>query len=112
MGIGQEHLTRMARLYREAEQENAARDAAKRQPMVDAILKGATMTVWYTIKTLDGRTLSRTHSLDHKWEWISDVVAADAECWTADVSLKETDDGDIITVHGKPYARVLTSLHA
>ena len=39
MGIAQEYLTRLARLHREAEKENAERDAAKRQPIVDEILR-------------------------------------------------------------------------
>lgn len=71
------------------------------------------MTVWHTIKTLDGRTLARTHSLapDHKWDWISGMVAADAECQRDDVNVLETKDGDLITVKGKRYARVTTSLH-
>lgn len=69
------------------------------------------MTVWHTIKTMDGRTLARTHSLNERWPWIKDVVAADAECHLDDVNVLETKDGDLITVKGKRYARVTTSLH-
>ena len=70
------------------------------------------MTVWHTIKTLDGRTLSRTHGVGgSKWLWIVETVAGDAGCEPEDVDTIETDDGDTITVKGKHYARVLTSLH-
>jgi hypothetical protein len=69
------------------------------------------MTVWYEIKTLDGRSLARTHSIPlwNKWPWVEDVVAADAECGPDDVGIVETEDGDIITVLGNHYARVATS---
>jgi len=70
------------------------------------------MTVWHTIKTLDGRTLSRTHGLNDKWDWIVRTVLHSTDCdCEEEVDVVETDDGDIITVRGKPYARVLTSLH-
>lgn len=68
------------------------------------------MTVWYEIKTLDGRTLSRTHSLGTigRWSWITDVIMADAGCDLEDVDIEETEDeGDYITVKGKRYARCL-----
>ena len=66
------------------------------------------MTVWYELKTLDGRTIWRTHGLkpEDKWTWIVRNLMADAECEEDDVDLKETEDGDVITVSGKPYARV------
>ncbi len=41
MGIATEHLTRLARLYREAERDNAEWDAAKRQLVVDEIKRVA-----------------------------------------------------------------------
>lgn len=66
------------------------------------------MTVWTELKTMDGRTLSRTHGLkpEDKWHWIVSNVMGDAECSEDDVGLEETEDGDVITVSGKPYARV------
>lgn len=66
--------------------------------------------LWHTIKTMDGRTLSNTHSIPmgHKWGWVVDTVAADAECDQDDVNIVEAEDGDIITVKGKHYARVTT----
>lgn len=69
------------------------------------------MTLWHTIKTLDGRTLARTHSIPmwNKWPWVEEVVAADAECVPDDVGVVETEDGDIITVLGKHYARITSS---
>lgn len=71
------------------------------------------MPVWYEIKTLDGRVLSRTHSVgvsDAKWRWIKDNVRANAECDDADIDVEETDnDGDFITVKGERYARVQIS---
>jgi hypothetical protein len=64
-------------------------------------------TVWYEIRTLDGRCLSRTHSLGHdgKWRWITDTIRGAAECDYEDIDVEETDDGDFITVKGKRYAR-------
>lgn len=72
-----------------------------------------TMTVWYAIKTMDGRTISRTHGLpiDGKWDWICHNVSEDADCAYSSIDIQETDNGDIIIVHNKPYARVITSLH-
>ena len=66
------------------------------------------MTVWYELKTLDGETLASTHGLkpEDKWNWIIRVVMAEAECEEDDVGLEETEDGDVITACGKPYARV------
>jgi hypothetical protein len=63
--------------------------------------------VWYAIQTLDGRELSRTHSLgDGKWRWITDTIRGAAECDYADIEVEETEDeGDFITVREKRYAR-------
>ncbi len=71
------------------------------------------MTVWHTIKTLDGRTLSSTHNIKgNMWDWIVDVIMGDAECRSIDINMEETEDeGDFITVKGKRYARRTTSLH-
>jgi hypothetical protein len=64
------------------------------------------MTVWYEIKTLDGRTLSRTHEPGfNRWLWIADVIMADADCDLEDIGVEETEDeGDFITVNRKRYA--------
>lgn len=43
MSIVSDYLTRIARMHREAEQENAERDAAKRQPVIDEIKRGGTL---------------------------------------------------------------------
>jgi len=65
------------------------------------------MPLWYRITTLDGRELSRTHSVgDGKWRWITDTVKGNAECAYEDIDIEESDDGDFITVKGKRYARV------
>lgn len=65
------------------------------------------MSLWYEIKTLDGRVLSRTHSVgDGKWEWITDVIKADAECDYIDIHEESDESGDYITVKGKRYAQV------
>ena len=65
------------------------------------------MPLWYRITTLDGREISRTHSLgDGKWRWITDTVKGNAECNYEDIDIEESDDGDFITVKGKRYARV------
>ncbi len=42
MGIASEYLTRLARLYREADRDNAEWDAARRQPVIDEIKRIAT----------------------------------------------------------------------
>lgn len=65
--------------------------------------------VWHTIKTLDGRTLSRTHGLkpEDKWDWIVRTVMHSTECdYEEEVDIEETEDGDIITVRGAHYAKV------
>lgn len=67
--------------------------------------------IWHEIRTMDGRTLSRTHSISERWQWILDVISGDAGCDHDDINIIETEAGDIITVKDKPYARVLTSLH-
>jgi hypothetical protein len=65
------------------------------------------MSLWYEIKTLDGRVLSRTHSAgDGKWQWITDVIKADAECDYIDIHEESDESGDYITVKGKRYAQV------
>ena len=65
--------------------------------------------IWHEIRTIDGRTLSRTHSISQRWEWILDVITGDAGCDWEDVNIIETEDGDIITVKGKHYARITSS---
>ena len=66
-----------------------------------------TMPLWYRITTLDGREISRTHSLgDGKWRWITDTVKGNAECAYEDIDIEETDDGEFMTVKGERYARV------
>lgn len=65
------------------------------------------MSLWYEIRTLDGRQISATHSLgDGKWQWITDVIKGDAECDYDDIDIEESDEGDFITVQGERYARV------
>lgn len=65
------------------------------------------MPLWYRITTLDGRELSRTHSVgEGKWRWITDTIKGSAECNYEDIDIEESDDGDFITVNGKRYARV------
>jgi hypothetical protein len=62
--------------------------------------------VWYAIQTLDGRELSRTHSLgDGKWRWVTDTIRGAAECDYEDIEVEESDEGDFITVNKKRYAR-------
>jgi hypothetical protein len=65
----------------------------------------------HTIKTINGRTLARTHDLTERWLWILDVVSENAECHPDDVNIVEAEDGDIITVKGKHYARITISSH-
>jgi hypothetical protein len=65
--------------------------------------------IWHTIKTIEGRTLARTHSLGNRWLWITEVVSDNAECDWEDVNIVEALDGDIITVKGKHYARITSS---
>lgn len=62
--------------------------------------------IWHEIRTIDGRTLSRTHTLRDRWAWVLDVVSGDAGCDHDDIDIAETDDGDVITVRNKPYARL------
>jgi hypothetical protein len=62
------------------------------------------VTVWYAIKTLDGRTLSRTHSLADRWSWIADNVMADTGCDLEEINIEETDEADYITIRGKRFA--------
>lgn len=67
------------------------------------------MTLWYELRTLTGRPLSRTHSLgDGKWRWITDNIKGDAECHYEDIDIEDADDGEFITVKGERYAVVLT----
>ena len=70
----------------------------------------ARMTVWYEIKTLDGRTLSRTNfrqrDFSKRWEWVLDNITTDAECRETDVDVEEAEDGDYVTVRGARYAQV------
>jgi hypothetical protein len=66
------------------------------------------MTVWYELRTMDGRILAATHGLkpEDKWPWILRIVMAEAECEEDHVNVEETKNGDVITVSGKPYARI------
>jgi hypothetical protein len=65
--------------------------------------------LWHEIRTIDGRTISRTHTLRNRWEWILDVISQDAGCDPDEIDIVETEDGDIITVDGHHYARVVIS---
>ncbi len=68
--------------------------------------------VWYAIQMLDGRCLSRTHSLGHdgKWRWITNTIMGETGCEYDDIDLEsplpdETNEVmDYITVHGERYA--------
>jgi hypothetical protein len=42
----------------------------------------------------------------NQWGWIADSVAKEFECSADDVNCLETDDGDVLTVNGKPVAFV------
>jgi hypothetical protein len=68
-------------------------------------------TVWYEIRTLDGRRLSRTHGLGHdgKWRWVTNTVMGETGCDYEDIDIEEAEDGDFVTVHKKRYARVIDS---
>lgn len=59
-----------------------------------------------SIKLLDERVIAVTFTpFDCQTSWIMDVVAAHFDCRPDDVGFEETDDGDVITVHGIPSAR-------
>lgn len=66
------------------------------------------MTVWHELKTMDGEILASTHGLkpEDKWPWILRIVMAEAECEEDAIDIEETENGDVITVSGKPYARI------
>lgn len=66
-------------------------------------------TVWYVLKTLDGRTLASTHGSFGRWQWILDNVTSDAKCQEDDVDVEEALEGDYVTVRGKRYATVTSS---
>ena len=65
------------------------------------------MTLWYELKTIDGRVLSRTHGAFGHWQWILDNVMPDAECLECEVNVEEAEEADYVTVRGKRYARVI-----
>ena len=68
---------------------------------------GPVMTVWYAIKTLDGRTLSRsTPDILGKWEWICHHVSDDADCAYSSIDSEVAEDGEFITVRGARYAQI------
>ena len=59
-----------------------------------------------SIKLLDERVIAVTFTpFDCQTSWIMDVVAEHFDCSADDVGFIETDDGDLITVHGEPRAR-------
>jgi hypothetical protein len=65
--------------------------------------------LWHRIETLDGRVLSRTHSVGvySKWRWIIDNIKADCECTYDDIDIEDSpEDGEFITVDKRRYARV------
>ena len=66
-------------------------------------------TVWYEIRTLDGRRLSRTHGLGHdgKWRWVTNTVMGETGCDYEDIDIEEAETEDFITVDKKRYARVI-----
>lgn len=63
---------------------------------------------WTRIRYMDGRSLASTHSVSllGRWSWIARMVAEQAECSVDDVDYNETENGDIITVHGEAFAFV------
>lgn len=69
-----------------------------------------TPKVKYVHDLLTGRVItSRTVGLydpTKQWDWISRHVAEWNECEVEDVGCVETDDGEFITVKGKPVAEV------
>jgi hypothetical protein len=62
-----------------------------------------------SIKALDtGRTLATADScIESQWDWMQGVIARQFDCDAEDVGGDETDDGDVLTVRGKPVARVV-----
>ena len=40
------------------------------------------------------------------WAWIQETIAAECECNEDDVTVLETDDGDLVTADGIPVATV------
>jgi hypothetical protein len=45
-----------------------------------------------------------TDFITHSWPWVQQTVAAHYDCAPDDVKCIESDDGDRITVRGKPVA--------
>ena len=64
--------------------------------------------VRYVHDDLTGKVLASRHFGygAMEWDWIAVAVAEFNNCRSEDVDLIETDGGEIITVHGKPVARL------
>jgi hypothetical protein len=58
------------------------------------------------ILTLDGRPWASAGFSgglpSDAWAWIAETVAQDCECDPEDVHCEESEDGDLITVDGRP----------
>ena len=64
--------------------------------------------VWYTVRELaTGQRIASTcfdDPISQRWGWIAAVVAAWFAVRPDDVGIRETDDGDVITICGAPAA--------
>lgn len=63
-----------------------------------------------TITTLDGRPWASAGFSgglpSDAWAWVAETVAAECSCSEDDVSVAESEDGDLITVEGVPVYKI------